>query len=150
MEEFRKFIARGNVIDLAVGIVIGAAFATVVTSFVDDILMPPIGLLLGGVDFSNLFITLSEGEYASLAAAKEAGAATINYGLFVNNIISFLIVSFAVFMVVRAYNRMRKPEPEAASTEKPCPYCLMTVPLAATRCGHCTSEIGSAGSPARA
>ena len=144
MEEFRKFIARGNVIDLAVGLVIGAAFATIVKSFVDDVLMPPIGLLMGGVDFSNLFITLSSGQYASLAEAKEAGAATINYGLFVNNVISFVIVAFAVFLVVRAYNRMRTPEAEPAPSEKPCPYCLMAVPLTATRCGHCTSEIGGA------
>jgi large conductance mechanosensitive channel len=140
MEEFRKFIARGNVIDLAVGLVIGAAFATVVKSFVDDVLMPPIGLMMGGVDFSNLFVTLSSGQYASLAEAKAAGAATINYGLFINNIISFLIVAFAVFMVVRAYNRMRMPE-TVVPTEGACPFCQIPIPLAATRCGHCTSQL---------
>ena len=140
MEEFRKFIARGNVMDLAVGLVIGAAFATVVGSFVEDILMPPIGLALGGVDFSNLYVNLSGGQYASLAEAKQAGAATINYGLFLNNIITFLIVAFAVFLVVRAYNRMRMPETVAA-TEAACPFCQIPIPLAATRCGHCTSQL---------
>jgi large conductance mechanosensitive channel len=140
MEEFRKFIARGNVIDLAVGLVIGAAFATVVKSFVDDVLMPPIGLMMGGVDFSNLFVTLSSGQYASLAEAKTAGAATINYGLFINNVISFLIVAFAVFLVVRAYNRMHMPE-TVVPTEGACPFCQIPIPLAATRCGHCTSQL---------
>jgi large conductance mechanosensitive channel len=140
VEEFRKFIARGNVIDLAVGLVIGAAFATVVGSFVEDILMPPIGLALGGVDFSNLFITLSSGSYATLAEAREAGAATINYGLFLNNIITFVIVAFAVYLVVRAYNRMRMPE-TVAPTEAACPFCQIPIPLAATRCGHCTSQL---------
>jgi large conductance mechanosensitive channel len=140
MEEFRKFIARGNVIDLAVGLVIGAAFATVVGSFVEDVLMPPIGLALGGVDFSNLFITLSSGSYATLAEAREAGAATINYGLFLNNVITFLIVAFAVYLVVRAYNRMRMPA-TVAPTEAACPFCQIPIPLAATRCGHCTSQL---------
>jgi large conductance mechanosensitive channel len=140
VEEFRKFIARGNVIDLAVGLVIGAAFATVVGSFVEDILMPPVGLALGGVDFSNLFVTLSGGPYATLAEAREAGAATINYGLFVNNVITFAIVAFAVFLVVRAYNRMRMPE-AVAPTDAACPFCQIPIPLAATRCGHCTSEL---------
>jgi large conductance mechanosensitive channel len=140
VEEFRKFIARGNVIDLAVGLVIGAAFATVVGSFVEDILMPPVGLALGGVDFSNLFITLSAGSYGTLAEAREAGAATLNYGLFLNNVITFLIVAFAVYLVVRAYNRMRMPE-TVAPTEAACPFCRMPIPLAATRCGHCTSQL---------
>jgi large conductance mechanosensitive channel len=140
VEEFRKFIARGNVIDLAVGLVIGAAFATVVGSFVEDVLMPPIGLALGGVDFSNLFITLSSGSYATLAEAREAGAATINYGLFLNNVITFLIVAFAVYLVVRAYNRMRMPA-AVAPTEAACPFCQIPIPLAATRCGHCTSQL---------
>jgi large conductance mechanosensitive channel len=140
VEEFRKFIARGNVIDLAVGLVIGAAFATVVGSFVEDVLMPPIGLALGGVDFSNLFITLSSGSYATLAEAREAGAATINYGLFLNNVITFLIVAFAVYLVVRAYNRMRMPA-TVAPTEAACPFCQIPIPLAATRCGHCTSQL---------
>lgn len=140
MGEFRQFIARGNVIDLAVGLVIGAAFATVVGSFVEDILMPPVGLALGGVDFSNLFVTLSGGPYATLAEAREAGAATLNYGLFLNNIITFVIVAFAVYLVVRAYNRMRMPE-TVAPTESACPFCQIPVPLAATRCGHCTSQL---------
>ncbi|HET7321602.1 MAG TPA: large conductance mechanosensitive channel protein MscL [Longimicrobiaceae bacterium] len=141
--EFRKFIARGNMIDLAVGIVIGAAFTSVVKSLVDDILMPPVGLLTGGVDFSNLYVNLSGGSYASLAEAQKAGAATINYGLFINNVISFLIVVLAVFMVVQAYNRVRTLEESAppTPTEKDCPFCQMRVPLAATRCGHCTSEL---------
>ena len=140
MGEFRQFIARGNVIDLAVGLVIGAAFATVVGSFVEDILMPPIGLALGGVDFSNLFITLSGGPYATLAEAREAGAATLNYGLFLNNVITFVIVAFAVFLVVRAYNRMRMPA-TVAPADAACPFCQIPIPLAATRCGHCTSQL---------
>jgi large conductance mechanosensitive channel len=146
LSEFRKFIARGNVIDMAVGIVIGAAFTTVVKSLVDDILMPPLGRLTGGMDFTNHFVNLSEGEYASLAAAKEAGAATVNYGLFANNLLSFLIVAVAVFVLVQAYNRMRTTE-EAAPlppSERPCPFCRFTVPVAATRCGHCTSALPDA------
>lgn len=145
LQEFRKFIARGNVIDLAVGIVIGAAFTTVVNSFVNDLLMPPIGRLTGGVDFSSLFINLSGGEYGSLAEAQEAGAATINYGLFINNLISFLIVGWAVFLIVQAYNRIRTLEEAAppAPSEKDCPHCLLRIPLAATRCGHCTSELAA-------
>jgi large conductance mechanosensitive channel len=143
IEEFKKFILRGNVLDLAVGIVIGAAFGTIVTSFVNDILMPPIGLLLGGVNFSDLFWVLKGGEFASLAAAQEAGAVTMNYGLFVNALINFLIVAFAIFLVVRTANRMQR-EPEAAPaapTTKECPYCLSSVPLKATRCPNCTSEL---------
>ena len=145
LSEFRKFIVRGNVIDLAVGIVIGAAFTTVVKSFVDDILMPPIGRITGGVDFSNLFIDLSRGGYATLAEAREAGAATINYGLFLNNVIAFLIVAFAVFLLVRAYDRLRTLEEAAppATTEKECPFCVMRIPRDATRCGHCTSELAA-------
>ena len=146
LSEFRKFVVRGNVIDLAVGIVIGAAFTTVVKSFVDDILMPPIGRATGGVDFSNLFVNLSPGEYTSLAEAREAGAATINYGLFINNVIAFVIVAFAVFLLVRSYDRFRtleESEPPAAN-EKDCPFCRMRIPLAATRCGHCTSEVAAA------
>ena len=141
--EFRTFIARGNVVDLAVGIVVGAAFTSVVNSLVNDILMPPLGLLTGGLDFSDLFVNLSGEEYASLAAAQEAGAPTINYGLFINNIVSFLIVSFAVFVLVKHYNRLlRKPAPAPAEpTEKPCPYCRFSIPIEATRCGHCTSEL---------
>jgi large conductance mechanosensitive channel len=143
ISEFRKFIVRGNVIDLAVGIVIGAAFTTVVKSFVDDILMPPIGRATGGVDFSNLFINLSPGEYASLAEAREAGAATLNYGLFLNNVIAFVIVAFAVFLLVKSYDRFRTLEEAAppAPTEKDCPFCLMRIPKDAGRCGHCTSQL---------
>jgi large conductance mechanosensitive channel len=141
--EFRTFIARGNVMDLAVGIVIGAAFTSVVNSFVNDILMPPIGLLSGGVDFTNLFINLSGEEYASLAAAQEAGAPTINYGLFFNAIISFLIVAFAVFLLVKSYNRLReeKESVPAAPTDQTCPFCRFTIPLGASRCAHCTSAL---------
>jgi len=146
LADFRKFIVRGNVIDLAVGIVIGAAFTTVVKSFVDDILMPPIGRAAGGVDFSNLFINLSPGEYASLAEAKEAGAATINYGLFLNNVIAFVIVAFAVFLLVRVYDRYRTLEESAPPTadEKDCPFCRMRIPREASRCGHCTSQLSAA------
>lgn len=139
--EFKKFIARGNVMDLAVGIVIGAAFTSVVNSFVNDILMPPIGLLSGGVDFSNLYINLSGQDYASLTDAVAAGAPTLNYGMFINAVISFLIVSFAVFVLIQAYNRMREmPEPKSA-TEKNCPFCQMPIPIQATRCAHCTSAL---------
>ena len=138
--EFRKFIVRGNVIDLAVGIVIGAAFTTVVKSFVDDILMPPIGRLAGGVDFTNLFVSLDGTHYPSLEAAKAAGAATVNYGLFINNVIAFLIVAFAVFLLVKAYERMRRQE-EVGVTQKDCPFCAEKVALVARRCPHCTSEL---------
>ena len=148
--EFRKFIARGNVLDMAVGIIVGAAFTTVVKSLVDDILMPPIGRLTGGVDFSDLYINLSGGEYASLAEAREAGAATINYGLFLNNLVSFLIVATVVFMLVRSYNRLleavaRKEAEDAPPppSEKECPFCRLSIPVAATRCGYCTSELKS-------
>lgn len=149
LNEFRKFIARGNVLDMAVGIIIGAAFTTVVRSLVDDILMPPIGRLTGGVDFSDLFINLSGGEYASLAEAKAAGAATINYGVFLNNLLSFLIVAAAVFFLVRTYNRfvdavIRREEAEEAGkapSEKTCVFCQMKIPIAATRCRYCTSEL---------
>lgn len=143
-QEFKKFVARGNVLDLAIGIVLGAAFGTVVSSFVEDMLMPPIGLLSGGIDFSALYVNLSGTEYESLAAATAAGAPTINYGVFLNNVLSFLIVAFAVFMIVRAYNRMmiRQQEAPPPPSEKECPRCRMTVPVDATRCGYCTSEIG--------
>ena len=142
--EFREFINRGSVIDLAVGIVIGAAFTTVVKSFVDDILMPPVGLALGGVDFSELYVALSGESYPSVAAATEAGAPIIRYGLFVNNLLSFLIVAFAVFLVVKAYNRMRTRQTvPPAPVGKPCPFCLETVHVDARRCSHCTSEIGA-------
>ena len=144
-QEFKKFVARGNVLDLAIGIVLGAAFGTVVSSFVKDVLMPPIGMLTGGIDFSELYLNLSGTEYESLAAAAQAGAPTINYGVFLNNVLSFLIVAFAVFLVVKAYNRMmvRQQEAPPPPTEKTCPECRMTVPVEATRCGHCTSEIAA-------
>ncbi|MDP9349299.1 MAG: large conductance mechanosensitive channel protein MscL, partial [Gemmatimonadota bacterium] len=143
--EFREFIARGNVFDLAVGIVIGGAFATVVKSFVDDVLMPPLGLLMGGVDFQDLFVSLSGQEYPSLAAAQEAGAPTVNYGLFINNVISFLIVMFAVFLLLRSYNRLReeKESVPAAPTDRECPFCRFKIPVAASRCAHCTSELAA-------
>jgi len=141
-KEFRDFAMRGNVVDLAVGIIIGAAFGKIVTSLVNDILMPPIGILLGKVDFSNLFINLSGKPYASIADAKAAGAATINYGLFVNNIIDFIIVAFAVFLLVRQMNRLtKKPEAAVAPTTKECPYCASTIALKATRCPQCTSAL---------
>jgi large conductance mechanosensitive channel len=146
-EEFKKFIMRGNVVDMAVGIIIGAAFATVIQSLVDDIIMPPIGMLLGGVDFANLFITLGPGTYDSLAEAQEAGAATINYGLFINNIITFLIVGFAVFLLIRAVNRLQQEEEAVAEepTTKECPECLSEIPINARRCAFCTTmlETGS-------
>ncbi len=142
--EFKKFLIRGNVLDMAVGIIIGAAFTTVVKSLVDDIIMPPIGKLTGGVDFSNLFITLGSGNYAALADAKKAGVATINYGLFLNNCITFLIVAFAVFMLVKAVSQLQKKEAApAVPTEKECPLCRMKIPVAATRCGHCTAELAA-------
>ena len=143
LKEFKEFAMRGNVIDLAVGVIIGAAFGTIVKSLVDDVLMPPIGLLVGGLDFSNLFVSLSGQHYPSLAAAKEAGAPTINYGIFLNNVLNFLIVAFAVFLLVRQINRLKRetPVPPPAPTEKPCPFCISTIPLAATRCPHCTSEL---------
>ncbi|HEX2093306.1 MAG TPA: large-conductance mechanosensitive channel protein MscL [Longimicrobiaceae bacterium] len=142
-KEFREFIARGNVFDLAVGIVIGAAFTRIVDSFVKDILMPPVGLLTGGVDFSSLHVSLSGQEYESLAKAQEAGAPTLNYGIFINNVLQFLIVAFAVFLLVRSYNRMRRRTESvpAAPTDRECPYCRFTIPIRATRCAHCTSEL---------
>jgi large conductance mechanosensitive channel len=143
--EFRKFVARGNVMDLAVGIVIGAAFTSVVNSFVNDMLMPPIGLVTGGVDFSNLYVNLGDQAYPSLAAAQAAGAPTINYGLFLNAIISFLIVAFAVFLLVQSYNRLREQQESvpAAPTDVECPFCRFTIPLGASRCAHCTSELAT-------
>ena len=146
LNEFRQFIARGNVFDLAVGIVIGAAFTGVVNSFVEDILMPPLGMLTGGVDFKDLYVNFGDGTYPSLAAAKEAGAATLNYGNFINNIISFLIVAFAVFLLVKAYNRLREERESvpAAPTDRECPFCRFTIPIGATRCAHCTSQLNAA------
>jgi large conductance mechanosensitive channel len=140
-KEFKEFAMRGNVLDMAVGIIIGAAFGKIITSLVGDILMPPLGLVLGKVDFSNLFLNISGKSYDSLAAAKTAGAATINYGIFLNNIIDFLIVAFAIFMLIRQVNRWNKPAPAAAPATKDCTYCATAIPLAAKRCPHCTSEL---------
>lgn len=142
LSEFKKFAMRGNVMDMAVGIILGAAFGKIVASMVDDVIMPPIGRLLGHVDFSNLFVSLSAQHFESLQAAKAAGAATLNYGLFLNTIINFLIVAFAVFLVVQQVNRWTvKPEVPAAPTTKDCPHCAMSIPIAAKRCGHCTSPL---------
>lgn len=147
LKEFKEFAMRGNVVDMAVGIIIGAAFGSIVSSLVADVIMPPIGLLLGNVDFSNLFITLKEGAaagpYASVAQAKAAGAVTLNYGLFINAIISFLIVAFAVFLLIRAINKLKRPEvkPGEAPTTKECSFCCSTIPIKATRCPACTSEL---------
>jgi len=141
LKEFKEFSMRGNVLDMAVGIIIGAAFGQIVNSFVQDVLMPPIGRLLGHVDFSNLFFNLTETHYPTIAAAKAAGAATLNYGLFLNTIINFLIVAFAVFLLVRQVNRFApKPAPAPPAT-RDCPYCLSAIPVKATRCAHCTSEL---------
>jgi large conductance mechanosensitive channel len=139
LKEFRDFAMRGNVIDLAVGVIIGSAFGKIITSFVTDIVMPPIGLLLGNVDFSNLFVSLNRQYYASLADAQAAGAPTLNYGLFINTIIDFLVVAAVIFMMVRTINRLQSPK--ADPTTRDCPYCFSVIPLKATRCPHCTSEI---------
>jgi large conductance mechanosensitive channel len=143
LKEFKEFAMRGNVLDMAVGIIIGSAFGKIISSFVSDILMPPIGLLLGKTDFSGLFLNISGKSFATLAAAKADGAATINYGMFLNTIIDFLIVAFAIFLLVRQVNRMlTKPAPApAAPTTKDCPYCLSAIPIKAMRCAQCTSEL---------
>lgn len=148
LKDFREFAMRGNVIDMAVGIIIGAAFGTIVRSLVDDVLMPPIGLVLGGIDFSNFFVVLKEGAtapgpYATLADARAAGAVSINYGLFVNSIISFMIVAFALFLLIRGVNAMRRKEEAAPPppSMKECPYCASTIPIKATRCPQCTSQL---------
>jgi len=146
-KDFKEFAMRGNVVDMAVGIIIGAAFGTIVKSLVSDILMPPIGILLGGVDFSALFVVIKEGTvggpYETIKAAQEAGAVTINYGVFIMTIISFLIVAFSVFLVIRSINKLKKQEeaPSAVPTTKECPFCLSVIPIKATRCGYCTSEL---------
>lgn len=142
-KEFKEFAMKGNVLDMAVGIIIGAAFGKIITSFVADVLMPPIGMLMGGMDFSNLFVTLSGGEFASLAAAKEAGAATLNYGVFLNTVIDFLIVAFAIFLVIKQVNRFkRKEEAAPAPDTKECPFCASAIAIKATRCPNCTSQLG--------
>jgi large conductance mechanosensitive channel len=145
LKEFKEFAMRGNVLDMAVGIIMGAAFGKIVTSFVGDVLMPPMGLVLGRVDFSNLFINLSGKSYASLAEAKAAGAATLNVGLFINTVIDFVLVAFAIFLLVKQVNRLRRqPEVPAVPTTKECLYCLSSIPIKATRCPHCTSELKAA------
>ena len=141
IKEFKEFAMRGNVLDMAVGIVIGAAFGKIVTSFVSDLLTPPLGKLMGNVDFSNLFICLSAEQYQTLEAAKEAGVATINYGIFINTIIDFIIVAFAIFMLVKQVNRFKKSPAAAEPTEKECPFCASGIPIKATRCPHCTSQL---------
>jgi len=144
-KEFKEFAMRGNVMDMAVGIIIGVAFGAIIASLVNDVIMPPIGLLLGNVNFADLYVVLRGGSvpgpYVSLAAAKEAGAVTLNYGAFVNTIINFLIVAFAIFMVVKNMNRLKRPAPAAAPTTKDCPFCLSAVPIKAIRCPHCTSDL---------
>lgn len=146
LKEFKEFALRGNVLDLAIGIVIGGAFGTIVSSFVADILMPPIGLLLGNADLSNLFLNLSGGRYETLTAAQEAGAVTINYGLFINSVVDFVIIAFALFLIVRQVNRLQRKGEEAPAkpTTRKCPYCLSEIPIEATRCPHCTSQLESA------
>jgi large conductance mechanosensitive channel len=141
LKEFKQFIMRGNVIDLAVGIIIGGAFGKIISSLVDDIIMPPIGLILGKVDFTSLFLSLDGKTYASLAAAKEAGAATWNYGLFINTLINFLIVAFAIFLLIKQVNRMQKPVPVEEPKTKDCPFCQTAISIKATRCPHCTSQL---------
>ena len=146
LKDFKAFIVRGNVVDLAVGVIIGAAFGAIVKSLVDDILMPPIGLATGGVDFTNKFLVLKEGAkaaapYSSLGEAKAAGAVTLNYGLFINQIVTFLIVAFCIYLVVRAVARLQHPEPAAAPATKACPQCTMQIPVGAKRCPNCTSQL---------
>jgi large conductance mechanosensitive channel len=145
LKEFKEFAMRGNVVDMAVGIIIGGAFGTIVKSLVSDVIMPPIGLLLGGVDFSDLFVTLKEGAitgpYSTLAAAQEAGAVTISYGLFINSVISFLIVAFAVFLLIRSINKLQAAPVDEETTTKECPHCLTVIAIKATRCPSCTSTL---------
>ena len=139
LKEFKEFIMRGNVLDLAVAVIIGSAFGKIISSFVNDVLMPPLGLLIGKVDFSNLFINMSDRGYASLADAKAAGAPTINYGLFLNSLIDFLIVVLVIFLAVKLANSLQKPK--VVTTTRECPYCISVIPLKASRCPHCTSEL---------
>lgn len=141
LKEFKEFTLKGNVIDLAIGIIIGAAFNKIVQSLVTDIIMPPVGMIVGKVDFASLFINLSSIPYETLAEAKKAGAATINYGIFINAIVDFVIMAFVVFLMVRQINRMKKAEPAAAPDTKSCPFCLSSIPLQATRCPQCTSTL---------
>jgi large conductance mechanosensitive channel len=143
LKDFKEFAMRGNVLDMAIGIVIGAAFGRIITSFVEDILMPPLGLLLGKVDFSNLFVSLTGKTFDSLAAAKAAGAPTLNYGLFFNHIVNFLIVAFAIFLLIRQANRLKREQPAVAPATKDCPFCASAIPVAAKRCPHCTSQLAA-------
>jgi len=140
-KEFKEFALRGSLVDMAVGIILGVATSTVVNSLVNDVIMPPIGMLLGNIDFSNLFINLSGTPYASLAEARAAGAPTINYGVFINAVLSFLIVSFVLFLIIRQINRFRRKQETPTPITKECPYCLSRIPLKATRCPHCTSQL---------
>ena len=142
-KEFKEFAMRGNVLDMAIGIIIGAAFGKIVSSMVADIIMPPIGLVLGKLDFSNLFLNLSGTHYDSLAAARAAGAATINYGVFINTVIDFLIVAFVIFLIVRQVNRFKRAAPPPAAATKDCPFCATAIPAKAARCPHCTSQLSS-------
>ncbi len=142
LKEFKEFAMRGNVLDMAIGIILGLAFGKIITSLVNDIIMPPVGMLLGDVDFTNLFVSLSGQSYATLAEAQAAGAPTINYGIFINTIIDFLIVAFVIFLLVRQVNNMKRKEEAAPPNAKDCPYCKESIPLQATRCPHCTSELG--------
>lgn len=145
LDEFKTFAMRGNVLDMAVGVILGAAFGNIITSLVNDVLMPPVGRALGQANFSELFINLTSQPYATIAAAKAAGAPTLNYGMFINTVIDFLIVAFVIFLMVRQFNKLmerrKKPETAAAPATRECPYCLSSVPLKATRCAHCTSEL---------
>jgi large conductance mechanosensitive channel len=143
LKEFREFAMKGSVVDLAIGVIIGAAFGKIVDSLVNDIIMPPIGRALGGVDFTNMFVALSGGEFPTLKAAKDAGAATINYGVFINTVVNFLIVALCLFAVVKAMNSMRRQQPATAPapTTKNCPQCQMEIPIKAVKCGHCTSPV---------
>lgn len=143
LKEFREFAMRGNLLDMAIGIVIGAAFGRIISSLVSDVIMPPIGVALGGFDVANLFVTLKGGPFPTVAAAKAAGAPTINYGIFINTIIDFVIVAFVIFLLIRRINRMRR-QPETAPTTKSCPYCVSTIPLNAVRCPNCTSDLKAA------
>jgi large conductance mechanosensitive channel len=148
LRDFKEFTLRGSVLDMAVGIVLGVAFGRIVTSFVEDMLMPPLGLLLGHVDASNLFISLSGKHFDTLAAAKAAGAPTLNYGVFLNTVLNFLLVAFAIFVLVRQVNRLRRSQETPPPTTKECPYCMSSIPIKAVRCAHCTSELGAAPAPA--
>ena len=144
LKEFKEFAMRGNVLDMAIGIIIGAAFGRIVSSFVNDVIMPPIGLLMGKVDFSSLFLNLSGAPYATLEEAKKAGAPVIAYGAFLNTILDFVIVAFVVFLLIRQVNRFKRAPEAAPATTKECPYCLSVIPLKASRCGHCTAQLPSA------